>query len=148
MNDIPVIPACAGSRFLFFRCRTEYQSLNLFSCRSFRGKADYDDYDDTEQEHPSAEEEPVHIVEQIFEGRIRHFTCVAVIYFGTQTSQTDDHTGDQSPHTTLCGSTFPADTQQEGSGNTRSQYRLNVLQISIKYITYACLLYTSDAADE
>ena len=137
MDNIPMVPAGACLCQLCRSRGTEYQSPYFFFSRCFCCQAYYNHYNDAEQEHPSAEEQPVHIIEQIFECTASYISCITVIYFCSQTCQTDYHTGDQSPHTTLCRSTLPADTQQEGCGDTRCQYRLYVLQVSIKHITYA-----------
>ena len=43
-------------------------ALNLFSAWGSCKHADCDNHYDAEQEHPSAEKQPVHIIEQILEG--------------------------------------------------------------------------------
>ena len=67
VDDIPLVPACTCFCLLLRCCRTEYKSLDLLRCRSLCAETDNDDHDDAEEEHPSAEEEPVHIIEDIFE---------------------------------------------------------------------------------
>ena len=67
MYNIPLVPACPCRSLLLRSSRTEYKSLYLFRSRSLCKKADYNDDDYAEKEHPSAEEEPVDIIEDVLE---------------------------------------------------------------------------------
>ncbi len=59
---------------------------------------------EAEHQHPSAEEEPVGVVEQVLEEvavAAGHYGRIAVIDFGSESGQADDETGDKSPHAAL-----------------------------------------------
>ena len=119
VDHIPMIPACTCGRPFFWRRRSEYQTLYFFCFGCFRAKADNDCQDDTEEEHPSAEEQPVHVIEQGFEQIVGCVDRIAVKNFGSQAGNTDDDTCQHPPHTSLGRSSFPTNPQQEGGGDTR-----------------------------
>ena len=81
MDNIPMVPAGACLCQLCRSRGAEYQSPYFFFSRCFCCQAYYNHYNDAEQEHPSAEEQPVHIIEQIFECTASYISCITVIYF-------------------------------------------------------------------
>ena len=71
---------------LFFRGSTEYQSLDFLGRRRFGAIAHHDDHDETEKEHPAAEEQPVEIIEKIFEktvARLGELSSGRIVDFGS-----------------------------------------------------------------
>ena len=106
MDHIPMIPACTCGRPLFRCCCSKYQTLYFSSFGCFCAKADNNCQDDAEEEHPSAEEQPVHIIEQGFEQVVGCVDRIAVINFGSQAGNTDDDTS-QSTTNTNSGPTIP-----------------------------------------
>ena len=128
MDDIPLVPACTGLRFLLRGCGAEAKATYLFFRRPLSEQGDDESQQQAEQEHPYAEGIYIQFVEYICEGVVR---------FGVEDHHDKPDASEhqscyQGPHSGLRRSLLPRDSQEEYSGDGRSQQALDTLDIVIE----------------
>lgn len=80
-----MVPAFAGYSTLFSGRCAKYKTFDLFRFGSLGEQADYKYYEQAEYKHPSAEEQPVNIIEEVLEYvaciTAGNYIGIAVVYF-------------------------------------------------------------------
>ena len=85
MDNIPLVPAGTCGSTLFRRRCAEYQALDLLLVGSLGQHRYHDDNNAADNQHGTAEEQPVEVVEYSLEPTIGSIGSVAVVHLGTQT---------------------------------------------------------------